>query len=360
MIGPLLKLEIESAFQTVRERSTDEELVLLCPECGDKSGNRSVNLKSGLTFCWRCNKGANNKGNFIAWARALGYRFDASNEESSVPIDQLFAQDNMPVKNKMPVFKEVSLPKGFTPIASEPKGVYTRLITRMARRKNLDYADFTEAGAGFTKLDIRWEPFCVFPVIESGKNVYYQGRTYVDVPGETTKKFPSRRECEFGASYWVYNIDAVRRQKPKVVVIVESILNVLSLKRKFRDIGVDDMIPVSVFKHYVSKVQVIKLLRCEGVKEFCLLFDRDAVAQTWKMANSLVARAKLTVAEMPFREENPKLDANDDVDAAWKAIENRQGYTSVSAMAHKLEAEPTALIKQKMDVTALRFGSKKA
>jgi len=327
MIGPLLKQEIENTFRVVAAKCTNEELVFVCPECGDVSGNRSVNIKTGKTFCWRCNKGKNNKGYFLAWARALGYSF-ADEGNSSVPVEQLL---NEPEKvSAVPVIQEVELPKGFTPILRNPNSIYTKLITKMAHRKNLEYQDLTEAGVGYTMDDPRWEPFAIFPVYEYDTCVYFQGRTYVDVPGETTKRFPSRNQIKWGAGYWVYNIDTVRAVRPTTVIIVESILNVLSLRWKLRELGWNDVVPVCVFKHHLSQVQAIKLLRCKGVKEFCLLFDHDAIEKTWQSVGYIGNKVKVTVAEMPMKDGNKKLDPNDDVEAAIDAIEKRSLYTTAS------------------------------
>lgn len=336
MIGPILRHEIEQTFQVVRDKSTSEELVFLCPECDDKSGHRSVNLKTGLTFCWRCNKGQNNQGWFPAWARALGFEFSQDAETSFVPLKSLLNPSRPPAKRVVPIVQEISLPRGFTPIARDPNSIYTKLITIMARRKNLDFQDFTDVGVGYTMDDPRWEAYAIFPIKEYGVNVYYQGRTYDDVPGETTKLFPSRKDVKYGPSYWVYNIDEVREKKPPTVVVVESILNVLSLKRKFNDLGVKKLVPVCVFKHHISEVQILKLLRCGGVKEFCLLFDYDAIKQMWRMVPTFSNRVRVTIAEMPHQAENPKLDANDDVDAAIVALENRKRYTTTSALKQRI------------------------
>ena len=83
-------------------------------------------------------------------------------------------------------------------------------------------------------------------------------------------------------------------------------------------------------------MQTLKLLRCEKVKEFCFLFDRDAIGQTWKMASALCNRVRVTIAEMPYRAENPTLDANDDVDAAVVALENRKRYTATGALRQRI------------------------
>ena len=350
MIGPLLKREIETVFRIVRDKSTPDELVFQCPECDDKSGHRSVNLKTSKTFCWKCGKGKHNKGNFVAWARALGYEFALNDGYSSVALEQLF--DEPAQTSIVPILQEVSLPKGFTPIARPPKNVYTRIIIEMAQRKNLESVDFVEANVGYTMDDPYWEPYAIFPVYEYDLCVYYQGRTYVDEPGETTKRFPSRKQVKFGASYWVYNIDAVRKQNPPIVVVVESILNVLSLRWRLRELGWKDVVPVCVFKHHMSQVQVLKLTRCLGVKEFCLLFDHDAIDKTWQTVASLGNRVKVTVAEMPLLGGNKKCDPNDDVDAAIRAIERRKRYTAATATNALIESKA-----RMVDISGVRICS---
>lgn len=337
-IGPLLRHEIEQTFTVVSSKASPDELTILCPECGDHSGHRGISLKTGKTFCWRCGKGKNNKGHFLSWARALGYTFANDDGYSSVPVEQLLSQKEE-ATSTIPVIQEVELPAGFTPIARCPKSVYTRLITKMACRKNLGYRDFVEAGVGFTMDDPRWEPFAIFPVTEYNLCVYYQGRTYVDVPGEPTKLFPSRNKIKWGAGYWVYNIDEVRLTMPKTVVVVESILNVLSLRWKLREAGWKDIVPVCVFKHHMSQVQMLKLLRCKGVTEICLLFDHDAIDATWRNVGYLGNKVRVTVAEMPLLAGNRKCDPNDDVNAALEAIEFRKAYTMSSVETQLFQAE---------------------
>ena len=355
MIGPLLKREIEHTFNIVPSKCTAEELVFVCPEaaCGDASGNRALNLRTGKTFCWRCNKGAHNKGSFLAWARANGYTFTADGGSSDMPLDQMLYETEEQV-SAVPVLQEVDLPEGFTPIASTRRSVYTRLITEMAERKNLHYEDFEAAGVGYTMDSQIWEPFAIFPVTEYGMTVYYQGRTYIDVPGESTKRFPSRASVKWGASYWVYNIDEVRAKNAEIVVIVESILNVLSLKRKFKQLGWEKIVPVCVFKHHISQVQVLKLLRCKSVQEFCLLFDHDAIDATWRMVGALNEKVAVTVAEMPMKNGNKKLDPNDDVDEAVRAIRNRTLYTSASAVANLVKND-VGLADKRVDISGSRI-----
>jgi len=317
----------------VKDRCTDAELTFMCPQpgCGDASGNRSVNLNSGVTNCWRCGVG----GNFIAWARKLGYRFDHENSVSLLSPQQLLEMNrDRESRNHVPVTNDAKLPADFAKISDEPKSVYTRLITKMAVRKNLSYEDFAEAGAGFTREDPYWEAFAIFPVFEYDRFVYYQGRTYRDVPGEPTKQFPSRKHVKYGARYWVYNIDELWRTKARTVILVESILNVLSLKRRLREDGIEGVVPLCVFKHSVSQFQFYKLMRYkEHLQEVCLMFDHDAIKASWKDAERMTNHFSVSVAEMPAGVENKKLDPNDDVGAAMQAFATRQPFKRAGSLA---------------------------
>ena len=69
-----LRALVEGAFTVIPSRCTRDEIVFLCPEpgCQDQSGNRSVNVHTLVTNCWRCNRA----GNFLNWAHKLGHEFD--------------------------------------------------------------------------------------------------------------------------------------------------------------------------------------------------------------------------------------------------------------------------------------------
>jgi hypothetical protein len=324
MHGQTLKFAVESLFDVIKDRCTHEELVILCPVpgCGDHSGNRSINLKNGKTFCWRCNIG----GDFVKWARWVGF---AVPDDGSIAtsVEELYAFLDPPKpKRLIPVISEISLPTGFCSCFDYPDSVYSREIGKMAVRKNLEPIDLVNAGVGFTRDDDKWQPFAIFPVLEYQRIVYFQGRTYWDDPAASTKRFPSRQEAPLSSKYWIYNIDALQPKCVRVAVVVESVLNVLSLQKKFAELGIMDMVPVCVFKHMVSKTQFYKLLRYKNLEEVCLLFDLDAVDLAWKDAKDIDNRITVTIAEMPLSKTNRKLDPNDDVNAAWDAIQRRKHY----------------------------------
>jgi hypothetical protein len=330
VIGPLLRQEIENTFEVVRGRSSQSEIAFICPEpgCGDRKGTRSVNLKNGKTNCFRCNIA----GSFIHWARKLGYKFSNEGDgASSLSLKQMF--DIKPeVKSILPVITEVKLPEGFEYCRDNIESVYTRLIGQMAERKNLCLQDFLDANVGFTRQHPTWEPFAIFPVSEYDTTVYYQGRTYIDDPEYSTKKFPSGSEVKYGARYWIYGLDEAMQKRAKKLIVVESILNVLSLRWYMREHNLgDDIVPVATFKHSVSFEQFFKIAKMRHVEEVCLMFDHDAIEHSWKDARKFTNHFAITIAEMPEGAENKKLDPNDDVALAWQVFQDRKPYTFLNS-----------------------------
>lgn len=314
-------------------RCTQEELVFLCPQCGDQSGNRSVNARTGKTNCWRCNKG----GDFVHWARGAGY----SLELEALPAPTITELQVLTESLGKPIQRTglggfalaVKLPEGFTPLIEErpgqpawPRGSgYYRLVAAMAERKRLDVDTFEANGVGITRAHRLWEPYAIFPVYEWGKVVYYQGRTYTDAPGESTKKFPSRQECPQGSRFWVYGIDELR-EAGGVAIVVEAILNVLSLRRELVKRGIS-AVPVAVFKHKISAEQLGKLMACRGLKEICLMYDDDALASAYQEAKRLCNRVPITYVRLP-----KGVDANDDASLAVDLFERRQEYSSLEQL----------------------------
>jgi hypothetical protein len=333
LVGAKLRKVIESTFTVISSRSSVKELAILCeqPGCGDQSGNRSVNLETGKTSCWRCGKG----GNIIPWMRSLGHEPDLTNMDlyENREIDSMVGDLDSAYATKRSVVayvNDVKLPRGFVKLEDEPDSGYAKLIRKMALRKNLDLETFIRAGAGFTREDPYWEPFCIFPVYEWGKVVYYQGRTYTDPRPDpetgkkpSTKKFPSKDELKLGSRYWIYNIDRLRKHG-RIGIAVESMFNVYSLENK---IGLDsDIVPFAIFKHKISPEQQAKLLTAQGVTELCLMFDPDAIASAWESCGKLANLMKVTVADkMP-----DGVDPNDDVDEALRCFDRRKKFSTVN------------------------------
>jgi hypothetical protein len=312
---------IELNFEVVPSRSFGDEMVFICPQpgCGDRSGNRSVNVKTGRTNCWRCNVA----GDFFRWAKKLGYEIRPGEDQSSSTVEDLTGLMNVPEKRILaPVRTDIRLPQGCHRVADDLKSAYARAIQRMAEAKRLTMEDMVAADVMFTRLDPLWEPYAIFPIYEWGRLVLFQGRLVKNDPEKLGKRFPSSKLVKFGSKYWVYNLDALRTGG-HTAIVVESILNVISLNKKIKEEGIEGVVPVCIFKHFISRPQAIKILGCRHLQEICFMYDADATSSSWKQAVELSNYKRSTVAVIQPKPGQPTLDANDDVDHAWEAFMNR-------------------------------------
>lgn len=325
-----LRQFLEINFRVVPQRCAGDEVVIVCPDCNDASGNRGVNLRNGLTNCWKCGNG----GHVVSLCRRHGIEIDAdafstAGTDPEALLDAVLSGITRP-KRRTSSVGELRLPHGFTPLAKDrvykpgrKHSVYYDLIARMAERKHLKVEDLTEVGAGYTRDDPQWEPYCIFPVVSRWRSLaYWQGRAYDEttVPG---KRFPSRLDCPQGMSTSLYSHPTFPYWTARVLVVVESILNVITLTKRFRELGWTDVAPVSTFRAGVSLHQW-RMLMDGCVEELCLLFDHDATSKAQQFAEfgaqhyGRTSRI-FTLAAMPATC-GPKTDPNDDVDAAMAAL----------------------------------------
>lgn len=326
-----LRSILESYFTVVAERSTPGNIAIICPEanCGDRTGNRVFSAKEGVTNCWRC--GNPTSGNIARWLKLRDITIDSSDFERVESVQSTAAKLSATLNTK-PIAKStidvVRLPLGFTPLTKLTDKKLLAEVALMAERKRLSLADFKAVGVGCTHdQSYDWHKYCIFPVYELNRLVYYQGRTYsMEFEGGATKRFPSKQQVPHGSAYWIYNWDNAAKPNVEVVIIVESMLNVISLRKALQTMGVDWAEPVAIFKHKLSPIQVSKLLLL-GAGEFCLMFDGDALRDAWSEATKLLASKKVTIAEMPIG-----IDANDDVGLALQRFEARKTWSPLAAL----------------------------
>src|ERR1700690_3430711 len=76
---------VEANFEVVPGRSNEQEITILCGLCRDSSGNRGINLTTGLTNCWRCGVG----GTLKSYAARVGIELDLSGETTSATLEEL-------------------------------------------------------------------------------------------------------------------------------------------------------------------------------------------------------------------------------------------------------------------------------
>lgn len=333
MTGQQISNFVSANFDVVKDRSSGDELVFICPTegCPDKSGNRSVNLKTGLTSCFRCNSG----GHFINWVRRLGYEIeDDGSDGTAVAISELddaFKEESS--RLFLPTVTDLPYPTGFDFLANRMDSKLAGVVEQMAISRNLTMDDMLRADVGWTVRDPVWSGYAIFPIVDYNRVPIYQGRA-LSKATSPSKRFPSREVCKYGARYWVYNIDKVRAIKPNVVIATESILNVLSMENKLAEEGIDDTVPICVFKHKISREQVEKLRRAfAGIKEVCFAFDADATTaakkQALELSNIFNTTTHMSIDPLP---DNPTRDINDDADHAFEKFLQRERATLLSSM----------------------------
>lgn len=333
-----LRHELSAHFQVVKDRSSQDEIVIICPVpgCMDKTGNRSVNVKTLFTHCHRCDD--RQPGHVASLFRALGLDWEDPHILEPDEIQRILRGGT--VQKPLTPIQDVQLPLGFELLSKNRQSCYWRFCAEMAERKHLTIEDLESIDAGFTRQGV-WEPFCIFPVREGPHTVYYQGRTYTDDGFDTTKKFPSKHTVPYGANYWIHGLDDLRDPNVSIIVLVESILNRLTLRKKFQEEGYSNVVPVCIFTHFLSPPQVAKLKRYKNVKEWCFLFDSDSTGMAHKTALRTMAAIQSTVAEMPHGlnedgTERKTNDANDDVESAMRAIINRRAPDEEQIVMSKL------------------------
>ena len=335
IIGQPLKDVLSSYFEVVDSRSTKDEVTIVCPEqgCGDSSGNRSFNLKTGQTSCWRC--GNPTSGHGYTWLKAHGVDVSDLKTIQQGPLKSVSEIEselgNLRIESGI-VNGEIRLPRGSKRLWNSANSRVVSEIAAMALRKNLTLEDFIAGGCAYTE-DIfeppaqDWSRCCIFPTYEFGRLVYFQGRTYrVQDENGPTKLFPSRYSVPAGSKYWVYGWDEANALNVDVIIVVESILNVMSLRKALKECAADWAAPVAMFKHHISPIQVNKIMALPA-NEICLMFDGDAVKDMWSEARKFIATKKVSIAEMPVG-----IDANDNSTLALQRFEAREYWTPIKAM----------------------------
>jgi hypothetical protein len=335
---------IDGHFEVVRNRSSGDEMFFVCPICGDATGNRAVNLKTGLTNCWRCKE--KQPGHILSWLRSVGYEVNQDDIGTSLGNQDIGAAVRQALSGTEGYRKRgaaaCSLPKGFTTVwdaveQRRHKGA-CNLVSMMAADKNLSLDDMAEMGVGFVPLrtgDPDWYLYAIFPVILHGYAVYFQGRDLLD----GSKKFPSRDVAGSGCADWVYNLDELRDSSVRKAVIVESVLNVISLRKKLREQKIQDVVPVATFSAALSQRQRKMVFGMKHLAEVTIFFDHDATDKAWRFAEECFRYARsgvsVTVAEMPSVC-GPKSDPNDDMDAAFEAWQRRAVFDPMTQGMRKI------------------------
>jgi len=270
--------DVREFFPLVKE--TSEGWKTNCPRCGDREEKLYWNTEKRVGCCFHSE---------CPWFKDRGgvteYRLRAylSDQGAEVFIPEVV---------KAAPEADLKLPEGFRTLAdmrrrdSEP--IYDYLDSRGLRKKILD-----RARVGYVREGKMWG-YIIFPVFNpDGEVIYWQGRRFK----KRKPKFYNPKSSIKGEL--VYQIRSER--KPEYVVVVESIINALTLESGWEG---SDVVIMATLGKGLSEYQKSRILVYEkSVKELWLGLDPDAIRETLEFARYVGTFTKVRIPRFPEGED---------------------------------------------------------
>lgn len=288
-----------------------------CPLCGGdfKMGYNPI---GDIAHCFKCEyKG---KGlELVKEMESVTNTTEALSVLRSLDLTGVSVEEFRP-KNRVEPKTTLILPEGFRTL-SRGKGAQRDIIYRyITRDRKIDPTIVTRAKVGYTSLG-PYFGYVIFPIMEGKVVKYFQARL---VNGFGAKfKNPTEEDTGVNKSFILYNSRILNRLKK--VYIVESIINVLTLKLK----------AVAGLGKTFNR-NLISMLIASPVEEFVLVLDPDAHSKAIQLGLALVNHKRIKILKLPEGE-----DVND------------VGETFVYNLEHKLQYETyNSLITKKNEYKA--------
>jgi hypothetical protein len=296
--------ELQSYFSEVKE--TREGWRANCPRCGDAEQKLYWNTEKNVGCCFH---------NSCPWYKDRGgvteYRLRSFLTQEGIDVV-------IPEVVSAAPEADVKLPEGFRMLQdmrkrySEP--IYDYLDSRGLRKKIVD-----RARVGYVREGKMWG-YIIFPVFNlDGKVVYWQGRRFKK---RTPKFFNPSSSLK---SELVYQIRSAR--KPRYIVVVESIINALTLESGWET---DEVVIMATLGKGVTEYQMNRILLYERTaRELWLALDPDAIRETLDFAKHVgTAIETVRIAQFPEGEDVNSLKFH----KAWKMMKDAEIYTGKNRM----------------------------
>jgi hypothetical protein len=254
--------DIKDHFAAVKE--TNEGWRANCPMCGDSEKKLYWNVDKGVGCCFHSE---------CPWFKDRGgvteYRLKAYFEKEGIEVV-------VPEVIRADLKSKLKLPEGFRTLKSMPdyrsEPIYDYLDSRGLRRKIVNMAR-----VGYVREGDLWG-YMIFPVFNfDGQVIYWQGRRFKNRKSKFYNPTSSVRDEILYQVRWP--------RKPKTCIVVESIINVLTLESNW---GEDDAVIMGTFGTSITEEQFYKILEYNGViKEIVLALDPDALRVAFDFADRL-------------------------------------------------------------------------
>lgn len=289
--------DVKSYFPAITE--TNEGWKANCPACDDQKKAFNWNDAKQVGCCFHADCRWYYQRGGVTARRLLGF-FSGSNV---VPIIPNIVEASEP---------EVGLPEEFRVIEEQKPNLretlYAYLSSRGISRRVVD-----KARLGYCENGKHWG-YLIFPVFnEDGEVVYWQGRRFKDREPKFINPKSSRK------TELIYRINPTAR--PKKIVLLESILNVLTLENM--SVGATT-VPIGLFGKTISLIQIQKVLEVEKyLREIIIALDPDARREAIGIAEQFSFLQEIPGNRVLIK--IPRFPANEDVNSlgrekSWELI----------------------------------------
>lgn len=307
---------LEDAFGSVWVDGSGEELMVLCPYCvkrghsPDKSGHLAINTAKNKAHCVRCDWGSQDAGDWLRKRGVTIYGLERAEMDLTSMMDITRG-----IRKDYPLREQVlKLPEGFEYFEDGDEELFflDPYVKSMAD-KHIDMAQLIENRIGYCNAGY-YAGYVVFPFVQRGKLVYWQGRAALPKLLETPKKKkanPSKASAPMGKNFWLYGAEeAIPRGK---AVLCEGPLDKISLRAYLRKHEPGYAYALSVQGHTMSwpsedghplNSQIGQLVALDP-SEVCVLYDPDVREKSEALAKLLqIAGLNAYAGHLPWGDPN--------------------------------------------------------
>lgn len=247
--------------------SNGKEISVNCHWCSPKDYKKkfTINSKSGLGHCWKCNETAN----FYKFSKAYG---KTTEDLGKFLLSREFSGHS----NAIEIETQIPYPEDFRFLADSRKtqnsaNYFEYLYSRGLTDEDIDY--YSLGYCHYGKLYGR----VVVPVFKDEKLVSYIARTIGDaIPKVLT---PKSQPGTHGIKDYVFNLE--RAKETKLLYVGEGVFDAIAL-------GVHG---ICLFGKEATKKQIAEILNCKP-RRIVVCLDGDAYKYSLKLASQLMLHCK--------------------------------------------------------------------
>lgn len=281
--------ELLSQVLSNATKGPKNHLICTCPLCG-KDRHFYFNTETQKWDCKKCGKG----GDIVRLLTALNKltlirRFVDITKPLQSRISRLYDEEPGLLDDLKESTTPVSLPVGFK---------FVKHHDYLASRGFAE-DDYRRYPVGITNLSFKREDYVIFLVYEDKVVRGYVGRKtwskqrLREYETKTGKVMPRYSNSENNFSLLLYGIDEIMFYVD-TVILVEGVFTKIAVDRRLGIQVEDNFRCLATFGKKISPLQIMKLL-LRGIKNVILIFDEDAVEESYKYARLLQKWFKVQV-----------------------------------------------------------------